>query len=47
MKIRGAQQFTFCIFWKKVVACDPKELSVMSAYLNNFANKITELVLPI
>lgn len=47
MKTRGTQQFTFCISCKKVVVCDPKELSVMSVYLNNFTNKITELGLPI
>lgn len=47
MKIRGTQQFTFHISCKKVVVCDPKELSVMSVYLNNFTDKITELGLPI
>lgn len=49
MKIRGgqgAQQFTFYIFERKDV-CDPKELFLMSVYLNNFTDKITEPGLPI
>lgn len=45
--MRGTQQSTFCISCKKVVVCDPKELNVMSVYLNNFTDKITELDLPI
>jgi len=46
MKIRGTQQFTFCISCKKVVVCDPKELNVMSVCLNNFTDKITGLGMP-